>query len=153
MPVAERFELDSDAPARTVAREEPAVQGQELRDLSPLDPLSSEVLDREALHASVGGDPVTLLDLVTRFLGESRTILEELRHGITRGDAPALEQGARRMTGALHEVAATSARTAALHLEAAARTGDLTKAADVMFTLEDEIARLEPQLTSLNNGP
>ena len=151
LPVAERFELHSNAPAETAAREEPAVQGQELRDLSPLDPLSSEVLDRDALRASVGGDPGALLDLVTRFLGESQAILEGLRHGITRGDSPALEQGARRLTGALREVAATAARAAALHLEAAARVGDLAKAADVMFTLENEIARLEPQLTSLQN--
>jgi len=128
------------------------VQGQELRDLSPLEPLPSELLDREVLLTNVGGDPGALLDLVTRFLGESRMILEELRHGITRGDAPALEQGARRLGGSLREVAAMAARTAALRLEAAARVGDLTKAADAIFTLEDEIARLEPLLSSLHNG-
>ena len=128
------------------------MQGQELRDLSPLEPLPSELLDREVLLTNVGGDPGALLDLVTRFLGESRMILEELRHGITRGDAPALEQGARRLGGSLREVAAMAARTAALRLEAAARVGDLTKAADAIFTLEDEIARLEPLLSSLHNG-
>jgi len=135
-----------------VAHEEPPVQGQELRHLSPLEPLPSELLDRDLLLTNVGGDPGALLDLVTRFLGESRMILEELRHGITRGDAPALEQGARRLGGSLREVAATAARTAALRLEGAARVGDLTKAADAIFTLEDEIARLEPQLTSLHTG-
>jgi CheY-like chemotaxis protein len=111
----------------------------------------SQVLDREALRANVGGNPGALLDLVTRFLGESRTSLEELRHGITRGDAPTLEQAARRLKTSLREVAATAARAAALRLEAVARVGDVAQAADVMFALEDELTRLEPQLTSFRN--
>lgn len=144
-----RFELDNNASNRAMARKEPPVQGQEFRDLSPLESPSSEVLDREAFHTSAGGDPSALLELVTRFLAESRTMLEKLRHGINLGDAPALEEGAHRLGGSLRAVAATAACTAALHLEAVARVGNLEQAEEVLFRLEDEITRLEPQLTSL----
>jgi HPt (histidine-containing phosphotransfer) domain-containing protein len=149
--VAGRLKLDRDASVMAAAHKESPMQGQEFRDVSSLEPLSPEVLDRDALRASVGEDPGALLDLVTRFLAESQAMLEGLRRGVSRGDTSALEQGAHRLEGSLREVAATAARTAARHLEAAARAGDLATAADVMFTLEDEIARLEPQLASLRS--
>lgn len=107
------------------------------------------VVDRAALLATVEGDMELLKELVKLFLADYPNRLAGLREAMTVHDTPALARGAHTLKGALGNLAADAAYTAALCLERFARTEDLPQLTDAYSALESEIERLVPVLTYL----
>jgi HPt (histidine-containing phosphotransfer) domain-containing protein len=107
------------------------------------------VIDRAALLATVEGDMELVKELVELFLADYPNRLAGLREAMTARDATALARGAHTLKGAVGNLAAHAASAAALCLEQLARTDDLSQVAAAYTTLESEIERLIPVLTSL----
>lgn len=107
------------------------------------------VIDRAALLAMVEGDMELVKELAELFLSDYPHRLAELREAITAGDATALARGAHTLKGAVSNLAAHAASAAALCLERLARTEDLAQVSAAYASLESEIRRLVPVLTSL----
>jgi two-component system sensor histidine kinase/response regulator len=107
------------------------------------------VVDRAALLATVEGDMELLKELVKLFLADYPNRLAGLREAMTAHDTTALARGAHTLKGALGNLAADAAYTAALCLEQFARTEDLPQLTNAYSALESEIERLVPVLTYL----
>jgi HPt (histidine-containing phosphotransfer) domain-containing protein len=107
------------------------------------------VIDRAALLATVEGDMELLKELVNLFLADYPSRLAGLREAMTARDTTALARGAHTLKGALGNLAAHTAYTAAVCLEQLARTEDLSQVTDAYTALESEIERLVPVLTCL----
>jgi PAS domain S-box-containing protein len=118
-------------------------------DAAVEDAPAPQILDVEALRSQAGDDPTALFDLASRLLSESRQLLERTQEQLQSGDRTAVEHSAHQLRESLGTLTASAARAAALRLEAFARAGDLSQASDVMSTLEGEVARLAPEITSL----
>jgi PAS domain S-box-containing protein len=112
-------------------------------------PPATHALDTESLLRRVGEDPGLLLDLVKAFQVDSRRLLDEVRSGLSRCEPGLVERAAHRLKGSLGTLGASAAYEAAARLEAFGRAGDLDPAEQALFTLERELARLEPELTAL----
>lgn len=104
------------------------------------------ILDREMLDEQILGDLDFLFELVRVFTRESAITIEALQTAVGSGDANAIEHGAHRLKGSLGALAALAAADAARYLEAIGKSGDLTDAEWAWDRLQQELARLRPEL-------
>jgi two-component system, sensor histidine kinase and response regulator len=111
--------------------------------------VDNEVLDREALLASVEGDLEFLHDLVNGFLDYSPNLLSKIDGAYKEGDDRELEGAAHTLKGAVGSFRAGAAFQAALRLEKVAGDGNLVEAPEAISSLKQELKRLEPALTEL----
>jgi signal transduction histidine kinase/CheY-like chemotaxis protein len=100
------------------------------------------IFDREEALARVEGDEQLLQELVELFLTDAPRYLTELRHTLTSGDAADLARIAHTIKGAVANLGAHVASSAALQLEQRAQSGDAAQRAEACATLEAELGRL-----------
>jgi len=120
-----------------------------LPDLPPPTPAEkppAEVLDEALLLARVDNDLQLLRDLVDLYLGDYPRLVDEIRAGLERKDARALQRGAHSVKGCTSNLAAKLASEAAFKLEGLAHTGNWAETANAVLSLERELARLKPAL-------
>ncbi len=111
---------------------------------------SLQVLDREALLERLGGDWEFLQEIACLFLQDCPKLLAEIRAAVSNADAQSLEHAAHTLKGSVANFGAEKARQAAFRLEALARSGDLTPAAEACSTLERELGLFTEALASLS---
>lgn len=137
-----------DAPA------DPSADG-EVTGAAPLPEVSDSepVIDRQEALAGVDGDVNFLGTLIGIFIESYPRQLADIRAAIERQDAVSLGRAARMLKGVVETFGAKRAAPAASRLEALARRGDLSAAADACAVLESEIERLRPHLEELRSVP
>lgn len=105
------------------------------------------VLDREALYEQAGGDPSLVAELVALFKADASTLLPAIRDALADRDAVTVAKGAHRLKGSLGALGAHAAHAVIRELETAARCADLARAAAMWAQVEEEFARLDPELS------
>jgi HPt (histidine-containing phosphotransfer) domain-containing protein len=75
--------------------------------------------------------------------------LAEIREGVSRGDASQLARAVHKLAGAVSSFVAPEVSDAARKLEALSNSGDLTDAADVFASLEENMTRLVSALADV----
>ena len=110
---------------------------------------AAAVFDQDRALECFDGDMGLLLEIAQMFLTEWPGRLEEIREGLKKRDAPALERAAHRLRGSLGALGASLAADAAQALESLAAQGDFAKIKDAVATLDREAARLRPALLNL----
>ncbi len=106
-------------------------------------------MDRQEALAQAGGDPGLLAELARLFLAECPQWTAALQAALTEGAPARLLEAAHVLKGTLNVFAAHAAADAAFRLERMGRDGDLSGAAVVWITLEQELARLRPEVEEL----
>ena len=105
-----------------------------------------DVLDQEAVLSLFEGDAELLREVVELFLADCPRQLSAIREAIGRSDAAALERAAHSLKGSVSNFAAPAAFQAAFNLEEIGRARDLSKAAEGLGTLEEQISLLQTTL-------
>ena len=100
------------------------------------------VFDVAHARARLGGDRRLLRELITIFRADAPALLERIRKAATSKDAEALRRAAHALKGALGTLDAPRAYQAAIGVEEAARSGDLSKARARIDALSEELALL-----------
>jgi CheY-like chemotaxis protein/HPt (histidine-containing phosphotransfer) domain-containing protein len=118
-------------------------------EAEPAPPIGETIMNRENALEFVGGDPALLAQIIRLYLGDAPAMLEKLRAGLAQGNAHDVERAAHRLKGYFGTLAAENAVETASHLEALGREGALDKAGEVMGGLEEEMMRLEEEITLL----
>src|SRR2546425_13314551 len=113
---------------------------------------AAAVFDQDRALECFDGDMGLLLEIAQMFLTEWPGRLEEIREGLKRRDAPALERAAHRLRGSLGALGASLAAGAAQTLESLVAQGDFAKIEDAVAALDREAARLRPALEDLIKG-
>ena len=126
--------------ARWTSGTDPNVPGATGEPEGPQDPLDPGTLE-DLRGLQLEGEPDILGELVGSFLGEAPRRLEELREGVSRGDAPAVGRTARVLGDACSNVGALRLARACEDLGEVARSGDLERAPDLLARLDAEFAR------------
>lgn len=85
-------------------------------------------------------------DLVRRFLADSADLLEQLDHGIARGDADAVHHAAHTLKSSSAALGALALSDLAKHLEALGRSGVLAGAAAEAAAARVQFARVKETL-------
>lgn len=106
----------------------------------------SSAWDRELALERAGGEHELLGELVQIFREATPALLGEIRAGVGCGDTVQIERASHKLKGSLGALAATPAAHAALLLEQRGREGDLPGARTALEALEQELARLQPEL-------
>jgi two-component system, sensor histidine kinase len=107
-----------------------------------------EESDRAAILAQLDGDAELLSAIAATFLDQQEKQLEEMREALKLGDGGRLELAAHSLKGAVGYFNAASAVNAAYRLEVMGRERDLARAEDALATLEEQMRRLRPVITS-----
>jgi HPt (histidine-containing phosphotransfer) domain-containing protein len=94
-------------------------------------------------------DAELLREMAQLWLMDGPRRLEELREGIRRLDARAIERAAHALRGSLSTLGALPGATAAERIETLAVQGTLSEIVDASGALEREIARVVPELERL----
>jgi CheY-like chemotaxis protein len=110
---------------------------------------ATPVLDLEEVLARLEGDRELLSEMAALFLEEYPKLHSNIKTALLHQDAKALERAAHRLKGSVGNFAALKAFEAARQLERMGRYGDLTHATAALATLEKELSRLQPILTTL----
>jgi HPt (histidine-containing phosphotransfer) domain-containing protein len=110
----------------------------------------SEVLDRGALLARLGGDEDFLREIADLFLEDCPKLLADIHSAVSTGDAGALEHAAHTLKGSVSNFGAEAARQAAFRLENLGRAGDLKPAGEAYSSLVQEIERFTDALGNLS---
>jgi CheY-like chemotaxis protein len=104
-------------------------------------PAQEAPVDWEEFMATTDGDAEFAGELVHLFIESGDAVLRDIRDALQRGDAPAVRQAAHSLKGSSASMCARATSEAAALLEAAARTGDMTKLAPLEARLRSEAAR------------
>jgi two-component system, sensor histidine kinase and response regulator len=107
----------------------------------------SSVIDYSAALDRLDGDVELLAEIAKLFLQDSTQQLANIRAALQMSDSSALQIATHRLKGAVANFEADEALQAVMQLEELARTGDLTRAGLVYFTLEPALQRLNSALT------
>jgi HPt (histidine-containing phosphotransfer) domain-containing protein len=113
---------------------------------------TGETLDAAAVSALVamlGDDPEALAELVDAFLDEAPQRLVELRDGATAGDAAVVGRAAHTLKANAAMFGAGRLEQLCRVLEAAARAGDVSAAAQPVEEICGEWLVVRPQLVAL----
>ena len=114
---------------------------------------SEDDLAAAAVLARVGGNVRLLQEVAEMFLEDVPKWMAEIRGLIDRGDASGLRYSAHHLRGSVGNFGESAAYERARQLEALARTGDLTCAADVYSLLEEAICQFQQALSQLMHKP
>ncbi len=110
------------------------------------------LLDRAAMLDCVGGNGELLQAVVRVFLKNCPDLISHIRTAVADGDCGALRIAAHTLRGAASNFLTDHAIRAATRLEAMGRASELLSAEVELTTLENEIARLQPELSALVAG-
>jgi HPt (histidine-containing phosphotransfer) domain-containing protein len=114
---------------------------------------SEETLDPAGILARVGGNRGLLRELVKLFLEDCPAWMTEIRATIDHRDVPRLTYCTHQLRGSVGNFGGSVAYERARQLEALARAGDLTAAANVYSLLEADIQQFQQTLTQLVQEP
>lgn len=106
----------------------------------------------QRLRDDLGGDEVTLQDILATFSAEAPRLLARLRDAHLAGDAPAMSQAAHALKGASGDVGALGLQDLARALEARCKAGDLAAATALLARAEAEWARVRAALPVPGGG-
>ena len=112
--------------------------------------VNNRVWDITAALERVEGDRELLAELAQLFAEECPKAMQEIRGALDAKDAPLLERHAHTMKGSSANIEANGAAAAALVIEQEARSGTLANAREHFRLLEEEIARLLPELEAFS---
>ncbi len=118
-------------------------------DLEPEPPGEAQVLNTTALLDRVEGDRALVSQLVKVFFEETPSLMREIRTAFRGGDAAAMGKAAHRLRGTLTTMGAERAAAPAWKLELSGREGGAESSDSTLAELEQELFRLEPELTKL----
>jgi CheY-like chemotaxis protein len=107
------------------------------------------VLDREALLARVGNQQQRLCRLVTIFQDSCPGLLQAIRDALGRGDSSGLTRAAHTLKGSAGSLGGGVVFQMAKQLEELGRSGNLTRAAELVRVLENELDRFQTELVLL----
>jgi PAS domain S-box-containing protein len=114
---------------------------------SPAAPEPGEApLDRENLLEIVGGMPRIARELVRLYRQNCPDLVEKVQRAAESGDAAGLKESAHALKGMSLNLSAAPVAEAALRLERMGRSGDLSRAGEVLKTLEHALDRLWDEL-------
>ncbi len=114
--------------------------------------MSSRALDVDAIAAltdMLGGDSESLRELIDAFAEEVPARLAEARTGIATGDAQLTGRATHTLKSNALTFGAAQMAEVARQIEAAARTGDLDIAAELLPALEQAWVEVQPSLSDL----
>jgi two-component system sensor histidine kinase/response regulator len=103
----------------------------------------------EEAMRSVDGDRELLADVVDAYLTESPLLLQNIREAVEAAVAEQVERAAHTLKGPSRSLGGSRVFQCCWQLEQMGREGDLTKAQDVLATLENELERLLKALQTL----
>ncbi len=93
-----------------------------------------------------------LSQLVSMFDEDAPGLLAEIRDAADAGDVSRLTRAAHTLKGSCGLLAAHAAQEAARRIEEFAREGDLDHAAAALTSLDEQIARVMPELRRIRTG-
>ncbi len=111
-----------------------------------------KIMDRAAALAHVEGDRDLLSEMAELFLKNTPGLMQAIHRAAEWGDAIALAQAAHKLKGSISNFCAPEAFDAVARLEDAAIHRDCSAAEKALLELESAIARLRPELESLQKG-
>lgn len=111
------------------------------------------LIDRAAILDHLEGDMELLHEIATIYLESYPDLLSDIRDAVSGGDRNRLSKAAHKLKGAVATFQAATVLEPLLHLEAAARQGDLSTAEELLRRLEAELQKLERALISLVEEP
>ncbi|MCH7493451.1 PAS domain S-box protein, partial [bacterium] len=109
-------------------------------------------VDEKGLIARVEGDHELLREVVELFLEEHPETMAQIGRALEKGDGAAVARAAHMMKGSVSNFCAEPARSAALRLEEAGKSGDLSGAVALFHALERELDQLQRALLSVVAG-
>jgi CheY-like chemotaxis protein len=119
-------------------------------ETSPLS-VSACCVDWSLALADVQGDEALLGEIVNIFLEEHQEMLQQVRLGISTGDAAKVRASAHTLKGALLHFGAEAAVDAAKRLESMGRSLTLDGAPAICEALERELSQLQAELVAFND--
>jgi HPt (histidine-containing phosphotransfer) domain-containing protein len=111
--------------------------------------MPDETLDRAALAElleTVGGDREFLEELIDTYLGDSPSLLADLRAGMSAGDAAAVRRAAHTLKSTSATFGATRLATTCREIEAAAAADELVDLGPLAEAAETEYAGVAAEL-------
>jgi HPt (histidine-containing phosphotransfer) domain-containing protein len=111
--------------------------------------IANEVFNKTEALQNVAGMEDLLKDLAQTLIDELPKLTAAAHSAVTAGDAAAVNAAAHSIKGSVSPFAAKLAYDAAWQLEAAGTSGDLSKAPQLLATLESELQKLVDAIQSL----
>ncbi len=108
--------------------------------------MDTDLFDEKATVDRLGGDESLFRELAQYFIEDSPGLLDQVRLGVQKNDAEAVERAAHSLKGLAGNFGATRAREAALAVERLGRGGNLGDAARSCAELQQEIELLQRAL-------
>jgi PAS domain S-box-containing protein len=108
-----------------------------------------ELAGRAAFLAGLGDDVELARKLVEIFVGQSKTLMEQVRAAVDAEDAEALRRAAHALKGTISNFPSGAARVAASQMETLGFDKDLVGAREALPELEREVQRLRELLPAL----
>lgn len=108
-----------------------------------------ELAGRAAFLAGLGDDVELARRLVEIFVGQSKTLMDQVRAAIEAGDAEALRRAAHALKGTISNFPPGPARLVASRMETLGFDKDLVGARAALPELEREVQRLRELLPAL----
>jgi HPt (histidine-containing phosphotransfer) domain-containing protein len=113
---------------------------------------TGRALDLDVALAHVDGDRQLLAELAALFVRDYPRLRDEARESIGKEDHSGLERAAHTLKGRLAFFGIQTGREQTIALEMMGRTGDLSRAAQVLASVESALESLLPELESLFKG-
>ena len=113
----------------------------------------NQPFDLAAALQRVEGDVELLAELADMFLEEHGSLCDQISEAIEQCDSEAVTRAAHSLKGSVGNFNARGAFEAALSIETAGRSGDLSQAPRYFDALQAELARLVPALQQLAAEP
>jgi two-component system, sensor histidine kinase and response regulator len=110
------------------------------------------LLNHSALLYCVGGNPELLRSVIEVYIKSCPDLITQIRSAITGGDGDALRVAAHTLRGAASNFLTASAIETVIRLEQMGRESEFLSAEGELMILEEEIARLAPELRALVGG-
>jgi len=114
--------------------------------LKKTDARSKEVFDLSKAMEVVAGSKEIFKEIANMFLKNSSASIAQIKEGIVRGDALALEHAAHSLKGSVGHFGAKRAFEAAHHLEKLGREKEMGEADNAFSTLEKELTALTSEM-------
>ncbi len=104
--------------------------------------INNSLVDWSVALETVGGDRELLCDLIKVFLSEWKVMLGDIERAVDEQSKLDLRRTAHSLKGALNHLGATSTAAKALVLENMGEQGELSRATDAFFVLQDEVHKV-----------
>ncbi len=111
-----------------------------------------DVWSESGLLARVGGSEQLLHEIIGLFLEDCPQLVEDIRRGLARGDAPAVSRAAHTLKGSAGNFDAKEVTALAQRLEARAREGDLETSRSTFAMLEKTVTEMLSRLDHIRGG-